>query len=228
MTTTGNDEEALHVGVLLFDGVEPLDAIGPAQVFWSLESARRFLVPFRPVVVHLVAETDAPVQAGHGLIIHPTVDYATCPALDILIVPGGTGSEDADGTSKVGRRFQYDHPPTIAFVQAQAAHAIVTASVCTGSFILAGAGLMAGRRGNTHWAARDEFVKLMAARGDDFDLVVERVVDDGDVVSAGGVSSGIDLALHLVDRVLGPDCCAGASAVIERETPGVDLPMPAP
>lgn len=214
-----NAETPLHVGILLFDGVEPLDAIGPAQVFWSLGSARRAVEPFRPIEVHLVAETREPVTAGYGLIVHPTVDYADCPPLDVLIVPGGTGGEDDDATAKIGRRFQAHHPATLAFVQAQDAGTAVTASVCTGTFILAGAGLMGGHRGNTHWYSRDELVRFMDARGESFELVTERVVDDGHVVTAGGVSSGIELALHLVGRLLGDDVRTAVHAIIERETP---------
>lgn len=210
---------ALRVGVLLFDGVEPLDAIGPAQVFWSLDSARVAVAAFRPIEVHLVAETSAPVTAGYGLIVHPTVDYASCPPLDVLIVPGGTGGEDDDATAKIGRRFQSHHPATLAFVKRQDEHTAVTASVCTGTFILAGAGLMAGHRGNTHWYSRDELVAFIGARGEPFELVTERVVDDGHIVTAGGVSSGIELALHLVGRLLGDDVRTAVHAIIERETP---------
>jgi len=220
-TATDPDRDApLRVGVLLFDGVEPLDAIGPAQVFWSLDSARRAVEPFRPIEVLLVAETMAPVTAGYGLVIHPTVDYVTCPQLDVLIVPGGTGGEDDDATARIGRRFQSHHPATLSFIQAQDARTEVTASVCTGTFILAGAGLMANRRGNTHWYSRDELVGFIRARGEAFELVTERVVDDGHVVTAGGVSSGIELALHLVGRLLGDVVRTAVHAIIERETPG--------
>jgi transcriptional regulator GlxA family with amidase domain len=219
--------DPLRVGVLLFHGFEPLDAIGPAQVFWSLESVRARLAPMRPIEVHLVAHTDDPIRAGHGLVVHPTVTYASCPPLDVLIVPGGTGDEDRGETATEGRRFYARHEPTLSFVQAHAAQvrsgagadAPLTTSVCTGAFILASAGLLAGRRGNTHWYSRDELVKLMADRGEDFELDTSRVVDDGEIVTAGGVSSGIDLALHLVDRLVGPDAHTAAAMVIEEQTP---------
>jgi cyclohexyl-isocyanide hydratase len=219
----------LRVGILLFEGVEPLDAIGPAQVLWSLGTARGFVAPFAPIEVHLVAETDAPVRAGHGLVVHPTTTYDEVGALDVLIVPGGSGNTDDSTTipatePAAGRRYQVGHGPTTAFVARQAAGAAITASVCTGTFILGAAGLLAGRRGNTHWSARDELEAFMADRGEPFTLEVARVVDDGDLVTGGGVSSGIDLTLHLVERLLGADCRTAAAAIIERETPGVPAP----
>jgi transcriptional regulator GlxA family with amidase domain len=141
-----------------------------------------------------------------------------------LIVPGGTGEEVRDETATEGRRFYAGHEPTLSFVRAHAAQARtsrdapLTTSVCTGAFILAAAGLLAGHRGNTHWYSRDELVKVMAERGEEFELDPSRVVDDGEVVTAGGVSSGIDLALHLIDRLIGPDAQRAAASVIELET----------
>ena len=93
------------------------------------------------------------------------------------------------------------------------------ASVCTGTFILAGAGRLAGRRATTHWRAREGLVDAMAERGEPFELVEARVVDDGDLVTAGGVSSGIDLALHLAGRFFGGDVRKAAALFIEHETP---------
>jgi cyclohexyl-isocyanide hydratase len=215
----------LRVGILLFDGVEPLDAIGPAQVFWSLSTARGVIEPFAPIEVHLVAETADPVRAGHGLVVHPTTTYADVGDLDVLIVPGGSGNDPdvvVPATEPAaGRRYQVQHRPTIEFVAGQAARDVVTASVCTGTFILGAAGLLAGRAANTHWSARDELVEYMAGRGEPFTLEIERVVDDGAIVTGGGVSSGIDVALHLVERLLGPVCRDVAAAIIEQETPGV-------
>lgn len=221
-------DRTLRVGILLFEGVEPLDAIGPAQVLWSLGSARPFADPFAPIEVHLVAESAEPVVAGHGLVVHPTTTYAAVGALDVLIVPGGSGNDPdvviPSTDPAAGRRYQVHHQPTLDFVAAQAASAVVTASVCTGTFILAAAGLLSGRRANTHWSARDELVAFMSARDEPFVLEVARVVDDGDIVSGGGVSSGIDLTLHLVDRLLGGRCRDAAAAIIERETPGAPTP----
>ena len=212
-------EPPLEVGVLLFRGVEPLDAIGPAEVFWSLASVRPFVAPFRPVNVRLVAGTAGPIELGYGFVVHADTGYADCPPLDVLVVPGGTGGDEDDATARAGRRFYERHEPTVAFVRNQARSTQIVASVCTGTFLLAGAGLLAGRTVNTHWTARDELAAKMAARGEAVTIEAARVVDDGDVVTAGGVSSGIDLALHVVGRLLGDQVAGAAALAIERETP---------
>jgi cyclohexyl-isocyanide hydratase len=210
----------VHLGVLLFTGVEPLDAIGPAQTFWVLDEIRPYLAPFAPTEVHLIAEAAGPVTMGYGAVLHATTSYDDCPPLDVLVVPGGTGGEDHDAGARWGRRYYERHEPTTAFVARQGAQATVAASVCTGAFLLAAAGLLAGRRATTHWMSRDELVARMAGRGEDFSLEVARVVEDGPVVTAGGVSSGIDLGLQVVGRLFGKDVRDAAALAIEVETPG--------
>lgn len=212
---------APSVGILLFPGFEPLDAIGPAQVFWSLAYAGA--MAGRPgalpdAAVHLVAGDAGPVPGSHGLVVLPTASFASCPRLDVLIVPGGGARRGRDGEAWGVQHFS-THGPTLDFVQACAASASTVASVCTGAFVLAGAGLLAGRRAATHWAARERLVARMVERGEPFELATERVVDDGDLVTAGGVASGIDLALHLVERLLGPEAQAAVRLGIEMETP---------
>jgi cyclohexyl-isocyanide hydratase len=210
----------VHLGVLLFRGVEPLDAVGPAQTFWVLDAVRPFVAPFAPVRVHLIAEAAGPVTMGYGAVLHATTSYGDCPQLDALVVPGGTGGEDDAVSARSGRYFYERDEDTIAFVARQAAGATVAASVCTGAFLLAAAGLLAGRRGTTHWLARDELVARMAERGEDFTLEIARVVDDGPVLTGGGVSSGIDLGLHVVGRLFGKDLRDAAALAIEVDTPG--------
>jgi cyclohexyl-isocyanide hydratase len=214
-----DENRPLEIGVLLFRGVEPLDAIGPAEVFWALEGVRPYVAPFRPVNVRMVAETAGPIELGYGFVVHADTGYADCPPLDVLVVPGGTAGEEDDATARSGRRYYERHEPTLAFVRDQARSTRVMASVCTGTFILAGAGLLAGRTVNTHWTARDELAAKMATRGEAVTIEAARVVDDGDVVTAGGVSSGIDLAIHVVGRVLGDRLAEAAALAIERETP---------
>ena len=212
----------LQVGILLFPGYEPLDALGPAQVFWTLGTIRKYVAPFREVDVHLVAETIDPVVAAYGFTAHPTTTYADCPALDVLIVPGGSGGTAKD-TDLLGRRYYWTHEPTLEFLQRQDAGTEITASVCTGAFILAGAGLLSGCRATTHWRSRDELVTRMAERNEPFELVNERVVDDGRIVTAGGVSSGIALGFHLVERLFGKEVRDVVYVAIEMETPAGTL-----
>jgi cyclohexyl-isocyanide hydratase len=215
-----NPSETRHLGVLLFRGAEPLDALGPAQVLWTLDAVRPYVPDFPDTVVHLVAEEPGPITLGYGLVVEATTGFAGCPPLDVLVVPGGSGGEEDDGTARWGRRYYERDEPTLAFIRRQAETATITASVCTGAFLLAGAGLLAGRRGITHWMSRDELVEKMIGRGEDFTLEIARVVDEGPVITAGGVTSGIDLGLHVVDRLFGKEVRDAVAMGIELETPG--------
>jgi cyclohexyl-isocyanide hydratase len=218
-TSDTPDTTTWHAGVLLFPGFEALDAIGPAEVLWSLPHAAHVVegVTMPKVQVHLVAASREPVGGAHGLVVHPTMSYDECPPLDLLVVPGGGRAQPA-ATGR-GVNYAMEHAPTLDLVRRQAASDGILASVCTGSFILAAAGVLAGRRASTHWYARKDLVETMAERGEPFELVEERVVDDGDIVTAGGVSAGIDLALHLATRIFGPEAGRAVSLLIEHDTP---------
>jgi len=210
MTTAAR--EHLSVGILVFDGADSLDVIGPMRVFSGVNEIRSY-THAPEIVVYLVGETSSPVRLAHGPACEPDATFADCPPLDVLVVPGGSS-----GSETVGRCVQQRNEPTIAFVRDRSAAAQVTASVCTGAFILAEAGLLAGRRANTHWRWRDELRDLMASRDEEIEVVAERVVWDGDVVTAGGVTSGIDLALAVVERLCGEPARQALGAAIERET----------
>ena len=190
-------------GIVVFPGADELDVVGPFRVFAAAG-----------IDVHLVAERDGDVRLGNGLTIRATTTFDTCPALDVLVVPGGSSDNPS-----AGRRVEQENQATLAFIRGRAREARITASVCTGAFIAAEAGLLANRRANTHWAYRDELKQLMEERGERFELVPDRVVWDGDLVTAGGVTSGIDLALSVVDRVSGADARRAVEAALERETP---------
>jgi cyclohexyl-isocyanide hydratase len=193
----------VHAGIVVFEGADELDVVGP---YWVLAAAG--------VEVELVAKQDGPLALGKGLVIHPTATFETCPELDTLIVPGGRSDRD-----DVGRRAQQRDADVLHFVTTRARRAAVTASVCTGAFILAAAGVLAGKKANTHWAFRDELSELMKARGEDVTIVAQRVVWDGDLVTAGGVTSGIELGLALVEREFGAEARGGIEAALESETP---------
>lgn len=202
----------MEVGILVFAGADELDVVGPFRVFTAIDEVRPF-VEAPPVSVHLVAERSGAVRMAHGLVLHPTTDFAGCPPLDVVVVPGGgSRSEEA------GIRIEQGNEAVLEFVRNRSASARLTASVCTGAFILASAGLLAGRRANTHWFWRDQLRELMSARGESFEVVPERVVWDGDLVTAGGVTSGIDLALAIVERLCGEAVRDAVERAIERET----------
>ncbi|MGX5776438.1 DJ-1/PfpI family protein [Methylorubrum zatmanii] len=160
----------IEIGFLVFPQVQQLDLTGPYEVLAMVPGAR----------VHLVAKTLAPVASTTGLVLTPTITFTACPALDVICVPGGSGVnpllEDAE---------------TLDFLRRQAAGARYVTSVCTGALVLGAAGLLRGRRATTHWAAHD----LLAAFG--AVPVQERVVRDGNLITGGGVTAGIDFGLTL-------------------------------
>ena len=147
-----------------------LDLTGPYEVLARLPDT----------AVDLVARTLDPVKTDRGLQIVPTVTFADCPPLDVIMVPGGPGQQDL-----------MENETVLEFLRKQAASAKYITSVCTGSLVLGAAGLLKGRRATCHWAAIDH-LKLLGAIP-----VRERVVADGNIVTGAGVASGIDFALKL-------------------------------
>ncbi len=158
------------IGMLIFPRLTQLDMTGPYEVLARLPNTK----------VHLVAHTLDPVKTDRGMMIVPTVTYADCPQLDIVMVPGGPGQQDL-----------MEDAVAIGFLQRQATAAKYVTSVCTGSLVLGAAGLLKGRRATCHWAAIDHLGLLGAIP------VSERVVIDGNIVTGAGVASGIDFALAL-------------------------------
>jgi len=166
----------LHIGLLLFPRVQQLDLTGPYEVLASLPGT----------TMHLVAATLAPVASATGLVLAPTVSFADCPPLDVICVPGG-----------VGVNALLTDAATLDFVRRQAEGARYVTSVCTGALVLGAAGLLRGRRATTHWASHD----LLAAFG--AIPVHARVVQDGNLLTGGGVTAGIDFGLTLVAELAG-------------------------
>jgi cyclohexyl-isocyanide hydratase len=158
------------VGMLLFPRLTQLDMTGPYEILARLPNTR----------VHLVSHTLDPVKTDRGMMIVPTVTYADCLQLDVIMVPGGPGQQDLMEDAVV-----------LEFLQRQARGAKYVTSVCTGSLVLGAAGLLKGKRATSHWAAVDHLGLLGATP------VSERVVIDGNIVTGAGVASGIDFALTL-------------------------------
>jgi transcriptional regulator GlxA family with amidase domain len=174
-----------RIGILLFDGVEELDAVGPWEVlaFW----ARNFPEDGTEVVT-LTTGSD-PVLCAKGLRVVPDLHLPDAGPLDVLVHPGGWGTRPLLADSA-----------HLDWVRAQAAVVPLMTSVCTGSLVYAAAGLLRGRPATTHWGSLDQLSSLdptIEVRPDD------RFVDDGDVITSSGVSAGIDMALHLVGRLAG-------------------------
>ena len=165
-----------HIGILVFPGVQQLDLTGPYEVFASLPDTK----------VHLIWKDRAAITTATGLVLGPTMTFGECPKLDVICVPGGGGVnallEDAE---------------TLDFVRAQAKQARYVTSVCTGSLVLGAAGLLKGRKATTHWFAHDFLEKFGAIP------VHGRVVRDGNLITAGGVTAGIDFGLVVVAELVG-------------------------
>jgi len=184
--------EKWNVGILIFDEVEVLDFAGPYEVF-----SRTRLVPgvdsrrseeSAPFRVFTVAKSREPVAAIGGLRVLPDFAFADAPKIDLLVVPGGFGT----------RPLLHD-AETLDWIRRVAAHARKVTSVCTGSLLLAKAGMLKGRRATTHWGALDLLESLDPAMKVERDL---RVVDDG-IISSAGVASGIDMSLYVVESLVG-------------------------
>jgi len=192
------------VAVVCFDGFDELDAIGPFEVF---QNAARAGAAW-DVTLRSVRPTET-VTAGHGLAVEVDGVLAdSTPAL--LVVPGGGWTDGAaDGARAEADRG--DLPAEIARVHDAGG---TVAGVCTGGMILARAGLLDGRPAVTHAGALDEL------RTTDAEVVAARVVDDGDVLTAGGVTSGLDLAVHLVAREWGESVADDVCVEMEYEPRG--------
>lgn len=186
-----------RVGILVFDDVEVLDACGPYEVF-SVAGRRHGLEPF---AVRLVAERAGPVVARNDLRLLPHHTVDDCPPLDILLVPGGFGT-----------RREVHNGRLISWIRDRAAQAELVLSVCTGAILLGKAGLLDGLRVTTHHLALDLLREVAPA------AIVDpsrRVHDNGRVIVSAGVASGIDMSLHVVGRLLGPELAEEAAAYME-------------
>ena len=167
----------LQVGLLMFPGVTALDFIGPAQVLAARPATR----------LHYVWKDLAPVRSDCGLALLPTTTLADCPALDVLVVAGGPGQVACMQDAAV-----------LGWIAERGRAARVVASACSGSLLLGAAGLLQGRRAASHWAFRD-LLRHYGATPDP-----ARVVIDGPVVTGGGVTACLDMALRLLAELDGP------------------------
>jgi transcriptional regulator GlxA family with amidase domain len=192
------------IGILLFDDVEELDFAGPWEVFTAALMLERLEPPADPAFgsVVTVAEHDRPVRCAKGLRVLPDHGFDDAPALDVLLVPGGQGT-----------RREVDNPALVEWLRRTAAGCRFVTSVCTGALLLHEAGPARGRRVTTHWG----FVSTLRERGDVTVLERVRYVRDGNLVTAAGVSAGIDMALWLVGQLRDPDFARGVQHYIEYE-----------
>jgi cyclohexyl-isocyanide hydratase len=166
-----------NIGFVIFPDPTQLDFTGPLQVLSRLPQS----------ATHLVAKSATPVPSDCGLGLVPTHTFANCPPLDLICIPGSS-----EGVAGI-----INDRETIEFVREQAGAAKYVTSVCTGAFVLGVAGLLKGRRATTHWA----YTGLLPLVGATHEKA--RVVKDGNVITGGGVTAGIDFGLSVVAEIAG-------------------------
>ena len=180
--------DALQIGLLLFPRLTQLDMNGPFEVFSRIPGAK----------VHLLWKTLDPVRSDTGLAMLPSTTLADCPKLDVLCIPGGPG---------VAALMEDDE--VLGFLRRAAPQARYVTSVCTGALVLGAAGLLRGKRATTHWASHDFLAALGATP------VKARVVRDGNLLTGGGVTAGIDFALTLAAELVSPEFAQAVQLQIE-------------
>lgn len=190
MTDSPSARAATTIMFLLFPGITQLDFTAPAQALCRMPGAQ--LVG--------VAASLGPIATDSGFSILPTHDFANAPQADVLCIPGGHGVVDA-----------LSDAATIAFIAQQSASAKWVTSVCTGAFLLGRAGLLAGKRATTHWAYA-HLLPLVGATPEK-----ARVVEDGNIITSGGVTSGLDFALTLIARLHGDAVAQAIQLAIEYD-----------
>jgi cyclohexyl-isocyanide hydratase len=166
----------IRFGLLTFPGVQQLDLTGPYEIFASAEGAE----------VHLIWKDTVPVVSATKLVLQPTTTFEDCPQLDVICVPGGGGVNAL-----------LEDETVLSFIRVRAAQARFVTSVCTGSLVLGAAGLLKGKKATTHWNAHDFLAQFGAIPTEG------RIVQDGNLITAGGVTAGIDFGLAVVAALCG-------------------------
>ena len=196
MTTT--------IGIFLFDEVEVLDFAGPFEVFCTASRVKHKLAPEQPPLfeVFTVAEEPRLVRARGGLAVSPGFNFSNHPSIEVLVVPGGVVTEELA------------KPAVSNWIKQVAAGGQLTASVCTGAFLLAQAGVLVDQTVTTHWEDIDDLRRVFP------NLTVKeniRWVDDGNFVTSAGISAGIDMSLHLVARLAGEELARKTARQMEYD-----------
>lgn len=189
------------VGILLFNEVEVLDFAGPFEVF----SLTTYLVSGeKPFEVSTIAQTKELIRTRNGLQIIPDYCFSDYPCFDILIVPGGYGAEEIEIHNK----------ELLKWIASQMVKVKLMASVCTGAFLLAKAGLLDGKTVTTHWMDIDRLEKEYP------DIVVQRdvkFVDEDPIITSGGISAGINMSFYIVQKLLGGEIAKATAKRMEYD-----------
>ena len=183
------NEIKYQIGLIIYPQMTQLDILGPHQVFTSMPNAQ----------VHLLWKTKEPVTSGEGLTILPTTTFAECPTLDVLCIGGG----------EIGQVEMMRDREMLEFLALQGKTAKYVTSVCTGSLLLAAAGLLKGYRAATHWLLRDHLAMLGV------EVETERVVVDRNRITGGGVTAGIDFGLVVAAQLCGEETAKTIQLILE-------------
>lgn len=179
----------IKVGIFLFNEVEVLDFAGPFEVF-SIATHRDSME--KAFKVSTVAQSRGMITTRNGLKVQPDYAFSDAPAFDILIIPGGYGAEE----------IEIHNDKVIKWIQERSKEVKLVASVCTGAFLLAKSGLLDGKRATTHWMDTDRLAREFPQ------VTVQpsvKFVDEGTVITAGGISAGINMSFHIIKKFLGRD-----------------------
>jgi transcriptional regulator GlxA family with amidase domain len=180
-----------HIGLFLFDEVEVLDFAGPFEVFSTAARVKARIEPDHATLFKTFTVAEKPqTQARGGLIVVPNFNFNNHPKIDVLVVPGGMI------TAELVKE------PVIGWIKQTAQSTKITASVCTGAFLLGKAGLLHHKTVTTHWEDIADLRKMLP------DTLVEekaRWIDEGEIITSAGISAGIDMSLHLVARLAGEE-----------------------
>jgi transcriptional regulator GlxA family with amidase domain len=189
-STEPESAESFTIGIVLFDRAEELDWVGPFEVFTMAREVAAGKGPAADIRVVLISQDGAVVQGAKGMRVEVDYSFSDAPALDVLLIPGGIGTRD-----------EMKNDAMLDFLRTKSAACDWVTSVCTGSAVLERAGLTVGKRITTHWA----YLPTLREAAADATTVLDHVryVRDGNLVTAAGVSAGIDMALWLTGELFG-------------------------
>jgi transcriptional regulator GlxA family with amidase domain len=193
----------LRTGFLLFNDAEELDFVGPWEVFTIANEVAGYSGDEKPFETLMIAETTDPVRCRKSMRVLPDATLETCGELDIILIPGGQGT-----------RAEVKNEKLLAWIAKTAPGCTWITSVCTGALLLTAAGPARGKRVTTHWG----FIEQLRARNEAAEVLEKvRYVRDGNVVTAAGVSAGIDMALWLVGQIESPDFARNVQRAMEYD-----------
>lgn len=203
------------VGILLFDHVDLTDVAGPYEVFhnagYTLRDLKKIFLgqdtsENHPFVIRTVSQSGQQLKASNGLCLQPDYSFEQAPAFDIVVIPGASLGVIAHGIAQ---------DEITRWITRASNQSKLTTSVCTGAFFLAQAGLLNGKRATTHWGALDlfeqQFPQIQVQR-------MEKFVDEGPIITSAGVTSGFNMALHVVERLLGEQMAQAVAKGIDFQT----------